>query len=113
MGEEYGRHRWAVAGVLRTFLGLWRTPAGNLWSSLLGFVVFYSALAVVDAYLLTRTIRRGPDGLGDWPVAGAPLPPGHQRINPLGGRLSTSQPCGGFCGCLSESLCFAFGASTG
>jgi hypothetical protein len=27
-------------------------------------VVFYSALAAVDAFLLTRTIRRGPDGLG-------------------------------------------------
>jgi len=27
-------------------------------------VVFYSALAVVDAYLLVRTIRRGPEGMG-------------------------------------------------
>ena len=33
----------------------------------MGFVVFYSALAVVDAFLLVRTIRRGPDGLGFWP----------------------------------------------
>jgi cytochrome d ubiquinol oxidase subunit I len=32
--------------------------------SLIGFVIFYSALAVVDAFLLVRTIRRGPEGLG-------------------------------------------------
>ena len=32
--------------------------------SLAGFIVFYSALAIVDAFLLVRTIRRGPDGLG-------------------------------------------------
>jgi cytochrome d ubiquinol oxidase subunit I len=39
-----------------------------VWLSLSGFVVFYSALAVVDAFLLVRTIRRGPDGLGFWPA---------------------------------------------
>jgi cytochrome d ubiquinol oxidase subunit I len=61
---EYGRQPWAVDGVLPTFLGVSRTAAGNVWFSLLGFVVFYSALAAVDAYLLVRTIRRGPDGLG-------------------------------------------------
>jgi cytochrome d ubiquinol oxidase subunit I len=61
---EYGRQPWAVDGVLPTFLGVSRTPAGNVWFSLLGFLIFYSALALVDAFLLTRTIRRGPDGLG-------------------------------------------------
>jgi len=54
---------------------------GNLWLSLSRFVVFYSALAVVDAYLLTRTIRRGPDGLGYWPAAaGASSPHGKEGI---------------------------------
>jgi cytochrome d ubiquinol oxidase subunit I len=61
---EYGRQPWAVDGVLPTFLGVSRTAAGNVWFSLVGFVIFYSALAAVDAYLLARTIRRGPDGLG-------------------------------------------------
>jgi cytochrome d ubiquinol oxidase subunit I len=64
---EYGRQPWAVDGVLPTFLGVSRTAAGNVWFSLAGFVVFYSALAAVDAFLLTRTIRRGPDGLGYTP----------------------------------------------
>ena len=61
---EYGRQPWAVDGVLPTFLGVSRTSVGNVWLSLTAFVIFYSALAVVDAFLLVRTIRRGPDGLG-------------------------------------------------
>jgi cytochrome d ubiquinol oxidase subunit I len=61
---EYGRQPWAVDGVLPTFLGVSRTSVGNVWFSLVGFAVFYSALAVVDVFLMVRTIRRGPDGLG-------------------------------------------------
>jgi cytochrome d ubiquinol oxidase subunit I len=61
---EYGRQPWAVDGVLPTFLGVSRTGVGNVWLSLGGFVIFYSALAIVDAFLLVRTIKRGPDGLG-------------------------------------------------
>jgi cytochrome d ubiquinol oxidase subunit I len=61
---EYGRQPWAVDGVLPTFLGVSRTSVGNVWLSLGGFVIFYSALAAIDAFLLVRTIRRGPDGLG-------------------------------------------------
>jgi cytochrome d ubiquinol oxidase subunit I len=79
---EYGRQPWAVDGVLPTFLGVSRTSAGNVWFSLLGFVVFYSALAVVDAFLLVRTIRSGPDGLGYWPPQGPPPAAAHPAPNP-------------------------------
>jgi cytochrome bd ubiquinol oxidase subunit I len=61
---EYGRQPWVVDGVLPTFLGVSRTSVGNVWFSLVGFAVFYSALAVVDIFLMVRTIKRGPDGLG-------------------------------------------------
>ena len=64
---EYGRQPWAIDGVLPTFLGVSVTAAGNVLLSLAGFVSFYSALAVVDVYLMARMIRRGPDGLGYWP----------------------------------------------
>jgi cytochrome bd ubiquinol oxidase subunit I len=64
---EYGRQPWAIDGLLPTFLGVSSTSATNVWLSLTGFVVFYTALAVVDAYLMVRMIRRGPDGLGYWP----------------------------------------------
>jgi cytochrome bd ubiquinol oxidase subunit I len=64
---EYGRQPWAIDGVLPTFLGASPVPASNVWVSLAGFVLFYSALAAVDVYLLVRMIRRGPEGLGYWP----------------------------------------------
>jgi cytochrome d ubiquinol oxidase subunit I len=84
---EYGRQPWAVDGVLPTFLGVSRTSAGNVWTSLLAFVVFYTALAVVDAFLLVRTIKSGPDGLGYWP---RPAPdPG---TDPLPGSIQGVAP---------------------
>jgi cytochrome bd ubiquinol oxidase subunit I len=67
---EYGRQPWAIEGLLPTFLGVSTTSAGNVWLSLTGFVVFYTALAAVDVYLMVRMIRRGPDGLGYWPQRG-------------------------------------------
>ncbi|HTC15815.1 MAG TPA: cytochrome ubiquinol oxidase subunit I [Steroidobacteraceae bacterium] len=71
---EYGRQPWAIDGVLPTFLGASPVAAMNVALSLGGFVLFYSALAVVDVYLLVRMIRRGPDGLGYWPLPPAPPP---------------------------------------
>jgi cytochrome d ubiquinol oxidase subunit I len=65
---EYGRQPWAIDGLLPTFLGVSTTAATNVWLSLTGFVVFYTALAVVDVFLMVRVVRRGPEGLGYWPV---------------------------------------------
>jgi cytochrome d ubiquinol oxidase subunit I len=64
---EYGRQPWAIDGVLPTFLGVSPVPVSHVVLSLVGFVLLYSALAAVDVFLLTRMIRRGPDGLGYWP----------------------------------------------
>jgi cytochrome d ubiquinol oxidase subunit I len=69
---EYGRQPWAVEGVLPTFLGVSSTDPGNVLFSLIGFVVFYSALLVADLYLLQKYIRLGPDAtLGTVLPAGA------------------------------------------
>jgi cytochrome bd ubiquinol oxidase subunit I len=57
---EYGRQPWVVEGVLPTFLGVSSTSAGQVWLSLAGFVLFYSVLAIVDVFLLLRTVRQGP-----------------------------------------------------
>ncbi len=73
---EYGRQPWAIDGVLPTFLGVSTVSMTSVVLSLSGFAIFYSALAVIDVYLLVRMIRRGPDGLGYWP-AGASAPAGH------------------------------------
>jgi cytochrome bd ubiquinol oxidase subunit I len=58
---EYGRQPWVIEGVLPTALGVSSTTAGNVLFSLLGFVVFYSALLIADVYLLVKYIRLGPD----------------------------------------------------
>jgi cytochrome d ubiquinol oxidase subunit I len=58
---EYGRQPWAIEDVLPTFLGVSSTDASNVLFSLLGFIIFYSSLLVVDVFLLTKYIRLGPD----------------------------------------------------
>jgi cytochrome bd ubiquinol oxidase subunit I len=61
---EHGRQPWAIEGVLPTALGVSAVSAGQVWMSIGGFVLFYTALAVVDAVLMLKYARRGPDGLG-------------------------------------------------
>ncbi|MEI9994736.1 MAG: cytochrome ubiquinol oxidase subunit I [Rhizomicrobium sp.] len=68
---EYGRQPWVIEGVLPTFLGVSGTDAHNVLFSLLGFVLFYSGLAVADVYLMVKYIRLGPDGTIGHPVAPA------------------------------------------
>lgn len=71
---EYGRQPWAIEGVLPTALGVSSVTTGQVWTSLGGFVLFYSALAIVDAALMLKYARKGPEGLGLWPPA-EPEPP--------------------------------------
>jgi len=58
---EYGRQPWVIVGVMPTALGVSSTTTTNVTLSLLGFVLFYSALLVVDFYLLRKYIKLGPD----------------------------------------------------
>jgi len=75
---EYGRQPWVVDGVLPTFLGASSVPAGNVWLSIAGFVLFYSTLAVVDVYLMVKYVRLGPRP--------APVPAGGGRTAPALGE---------------------------
>jgi cytochrome bd ubiquinol oxidase subunit I len=45
-------------------------------TSLGGFVLFYTALAVVDAVLMMKYARKGPDELGLWPARDIVAPAG-------------------------------------
>ena len=65
---EYGRQPWAIEGVLPTALGVSSVSAGQVMTSLGGFVFFYTALAIVDVFLMLKFVRKGPDGLGIWPA---------------------------------------------
>ena len=69
---EYGRQPWVVEGVLPTFLGVSSVSRGAVIGSLAGFVLFYSALAIVDVALMVRTIRQGPP-VGDEPPSRHPF----------------------------------------
>jgi cytochrome d ubiquinol oxidase subunit I len=64
---ENGRQPWAIEGVLPTALGVSSVSPGQVLFSLIGFVTFYTALAIVDVVLMLKYTRRGPDGLGMWP----------------------------------------------
>jgi len=59
---EYGRQPWIIEHILPTFLGVSSISAAQVWLSLGGFVLFYSALLVVDVFLLLKYIRIGPAG---------------------------------------------------
>ena len=73
---EHGRQPWAIEGVLPTFLAVSPIPASHVVLSLLGFVVFYSVLAVIDVFLLVKYVRLGPgaDQSGPALAAGAAGP---------------------------------------
>src|SRR5476649_2839819 len=58
---EVGRQPWVIDGVLPTFLAVSSLSAGNVLVTLVGFIAFYSALLVVDIYLMIKTVRLGPD----------------------------------------------------
>jgi cytochrome bd ubiquinol oxidase subunit I len=66
---EYGRQPWIIDGVMPTFLGVSNIPAGNVWASLIGFLIFYSALAIVDVGLILKYVRLGPEEEGPAPAA--------------------------------------------
>ena len=74
---EYGRQPWIIEGVLPTFLAASPIPASNVWISLLGFVLFYTALLVVDLYLMIKYARLGPAESWEVPdMATRHAPPG-------------------------------------
>lgn len=60
---EYGRQPWVVQGVLPTFMGTSSVSSPQVMTSIAGFVIFYTVLAVVEVFLMAKYIRLGPDNL--------------------------------------------------
>ncbi len=70
---EHGRQPWVIEGVMPTFLGASSVATSQVWFSLIGFVVFYSALLIVDVYLMVKYINLGPNAFAEKkPVKAAP-----------------------------------------
>ncbi len=60
--------------MLPAALGVSSVSTAQVATSLAGFLIFYTALAVVDVMLLRKYIRKGPEGLGMWRQAPGPVP---------------------------------------
>lgn len=57
---EYGRQPWAIGETLPTYLGVSSVTHSQVIGSLIGFFIFYSALLVVDLYLMFKYAKLGP-----------------------------------------------------
>lgn len=57
---EYGRQPWTVDGVLPTALSVSHLSVQDLLLTIAGFMIFYSALFVIEMGLMLKYIRRGP-----------------------------------------------------
>ena len=57
---ELGRQPWIVYGLMRTNEGLSGTVTlTQVWVSLGGFIIFYTALGAADIWLLARYAKKG------------------------------------------------------
>ena len=57
---EYGRQPWIIDGVLPTFFAASGLKLHQILISLGVFVGLYTTLAVIEIYLLRKTILKGP-----------------------------------------------------
>ncbi len=60
---EYGRQPWTISGVLPTHMSVSNIATDQLWFSIGGFLFFYTALLVIELYLMIKYVRLGPSSL--------------------------------------------------
>ena len=60
MLDEVGHQPWIVYGLMRTSDAVSPVPASSVGLSLLAFIVIYTALGILDVYLLIKYARKGP-----------------------------------------------------
>src|SRR5690625_178020 len=58
---EMGRQPWTVYEILPTWLSVSTHSVGYMVVSLTGFVLLYTAFAIVEMYLMVRSVKKGPD----------------------------------------------------
>ena len=57
---EFGRQPWTVDGILPTALSVSHLSVADVLITLIGFMLFYSVLFVVEIGLMLKYIRKGP-----------------------------------------------------
>lgn len=60
---EYGRQPWTISGVLPTHMSVSNLSMDQLWFSLMGFLVFYTVLLIIELFLMFKYVRLGPSSL--------------------------------------------------
>jgi len=60
---EYGRQPWSISEVLPVYLSVSTVSRAEVLFSLSGFVLFYTALLIVEMYLMFKYARLGPSSL--------------------------------------------------
>lgn len=65
MLAEVGRQPWIVYGLMRTSDAVSPVPASSVAISLLAFIVIYTALGLLDIWLLVKYARKGPPPSSD------------------------------------------------
>lgn len=60
---EFGRQPWAIGEVLPTFLATSSLTANEIWTSLIGFIAFYTFLLAIEMWLMFHFARKGPSSL--------------------------------------------------
>ncbi len=58
---EHGRQPWTIDEILPTFLSGSEISSGQVWTTLIAFIVFYTVLLIVDVILMKKYIKLGPD----------------------------------------------------
>lgn len=61
---EFGRQPWTIYNILPTHLSVSSLSTGDLLGSIFGFVVLYTALLIVEVWLMVKFTRKGPSSLG-------------------------------------------------
>ncbi|NRA21454.1 MAG: cytochrome ubiquinol oxidase subunit I [Oceanospirillaceae bacterium] len=60
---EFGRQPWAISEVLPTFLATSNLAVSDVLISMIGFIIFYTILAVIEFWLMFKFARLGPSSL--------------------------------------------------
>jgi cytochrome bd ubiquinol oxidase subunit I len=60
---EHGRQPWIVYGILPTSMGASTLASSEVWVSLIGLMIFFTGLLVVDLVLMFKYARLGPSTL--------------------------------------------------
>lgn len=61
---EYGRQPWTIYGILPTYQSASSLTSGELIFSLTGFFLIYTALLIVELWLMFKYAKLGPSSLG-------------------------------------------------